>query len=149
MDPSFVYVRKEEKMTIGKICTSGASAIAVALLLGLTATAARAADDPSIKGDLRTNVHEAMNQFVADQTVDGVVRLYDAVDGKLLSLESYELHSGIVKKGEFYVSCADFVDQDGRKIDVDFLVLPKNGKLQTTQAIVHSVAGKKRKYHLE
>ena len=128
---------------------SGAAASVGAQLLGRAGAAAWAADDASIQGDLRANIHGAMNRFVADQTVDGVVRLYDPVDGKLLSLESYELHSGIVKKGDFYVSCADFVDQDGRKIDVDFLVLPKNGTLQTTQAIVHSVEGKKRKYHLE
>ncbi len=136
-------------MTIGKIWPSKIGAIALALLLGIMATAASAADDPSIKGDLRTNVHGAMDQFVADNTVDGVLRLYDAVDGKLLSLRSYELHSGIVKKGDFYVSCADFVDQEGRKIDVDFLVLPKDGKLQTSQGIVHSIEGEKRKYHLE
>ena len=44
---------------------------------------------------------------------------------------------------------ADFVDQDGRQIDVDFLVIPVGEELRTTQAIVHSVDGKKRKYHLE
>jgi len=47
------------------------------------------------------------------------------------------------------VSCADFQDQEGRVIDVDFLVLANHGQLQVTQGIVHSVEGKKRKYHLE
>jgi hypothetical protein len=135
-------------MTISKVFSSRVAATAAALVIGAT-TAAFAGDDPSIKGDLRTNIHAAMNEFVAGQTVDGAVRLYDAVDGKILSLTGYELHSGIVKKGDFYVSCADFVDQDGRKIDVDFLVVPNGDKLQATQGIVHSVAGDKRKYHLE
>ena len=135
--------------TIRKICTLGPAAIAAAMLLGLIATPAHAGDDASIKGELRTNIHKSMDAFVAQQTIDGVLRIYDPVDGKLLSLESYELHSGIVKKGDFYVSCADFVDQEGRKIDVDFLVLANDGRLQAIQGIVHSVEGKKRKYHLE
>jgi hypothetical protein len=54
-----------------------------------------------------------MDEFVAQQTIDETLRLYDPVDGKLLNLSSYVLHSGIVKKGDFYVSCADFVDQEG------------------------------------
>jgi hypothetical protein len=136
-------------ITTRKISTSGPAAMACIVLLALIASSAEAGNDASIKGDLRTDIHQAMDAFVADQTIDGRLNLYDPVDGKLLSLGSYELHSGIVKKGDFYVSCADFQDQDGRKIDVDFLVLPNRGQLQVTQGIVHSVAGKKRKYHLE
>ena len=127
-----------------------AAAFLASLVLLLTTAAAWAGDDPSIKGDLRTNIQAAMDDFVKDQSVGGVVRIYDPVEGRLLQLQSYELHSGIVRKGDFYVSCADFVDQDGRKIDVDFLVLPdESGKLRATQGIVHSVDGDKRNYHLE
>ncbi len=135
-------------MTIQRTLLLGRIAIVLALL-GFMTSAAQAGNDPSIKGDLRTNVHQAMNDFVAKNTIGGVLSIYDPVDGVLLKLGSYELHDGIVKKGDFYVSCADFVDQKGRKIDVDFLVLPNGGKLQTAQGIVHSVSGKKRKYHLE
>ncbi len=121
--------------------------LGVGLLLG--GVTAQAADDPSIQGEVRAGIHQAMNAFVAHQSVDGVVRLYDAVDGKLLRLRLEGVHQGIVKKGDFYVSCADFIDQDGRKIDVDFLVIPVGEGLRATQGIVHSVDGKKRKYHLE
>ena len=123
----------------------------LALLMLLPASRpAGAADDPSIKGDVRTQTQAAMNGFIEAQTVGGVVRLYDPVEGKLLELKFDKLHSGIVRKGDFYVSCADFVDDSGRKIDVDFLVIPDDsGKLRATQAIVHSVDGDKRKYHLE
>ena len=120
-----------------------------ALLLAFATTPTLAGDDPSIKGELRTDIQAAMNYFVEEQAVDGVVRLYDPVDGRLLELKSYELHSGIVKKGDFYVSCADFVDASGRKIDVDFLVIEDEDSLKVTQGIVHSVDGKKREYHLE
>ncbi len=133
-------------MRITRTCC-GLSAALAALLL---ATApALAGDDPSIQGQLRTDIHASMRGFVDAQSVDGTIRVYDAVDGKLLSLKLDNIHEGIVRKGDFYVSCADFVDQGGRKIDVDFLVIPKEGELLTTQALVHSVDGKKRKYHLE
>ncbi len=122
------------------------------LLLGLsllTAPVANAADDPSIKGDLRTNIQATMDTFIKHQTIDGTLRLYDPVADELIKVKLKKLHPGIVKKGDFFVSCADFVDSKGRKYDLDFLVVPAGDKLITTQAIVHSVDGKKRKYHLE
>jgi|TARA_B110000495_G_scaffold192771_1_gene197293 hypothetical protein len=59
------------------------------------------------------------------------------------------LHKGVVKKGPFYVSCADFVDAKGRAYDLDFLVAGKGETLRVLQALVHSVDGEKRPYHLE
>jgi len=109
----------------------------------------QAGDDPSIKGNLRDNIKASMNHYIAGQTINGRMYLFDALQGKLLKMELVELHEGIVKKGDFYVSCADFIDQHGTAIDVDFLVRPKREQLITTQAIVHSVDGNKRKYHLE
>ena len=120
-----------------------------ALIMSATLSNAYAADDPSIKGDLRENIKQSMASFIQQQTIDGEMYVYDAVDGQLLSLTLDELHSGIVKKGDFYVSCADFKDEKGRKIDVDFMVRQSAGQWVTTQALIHSVAGHKRKYHLE
>ena len=124
--------------------------VCAALCVLLVGISAGAGDDPSIKGELREQIQTAMGEYVEEQTTNSRVQLYDPVEGELLSLRFESLHSGIVRKGDFYVSCADFVDQDGRKIDVDFLVLPDDeGKLRATQGIVHSVDGKKREYHLE
>jgi len=123
-------------------------AIAAACLLTLSPLS-QAGNDASIKGDLRSNIKASMNQYIDGQTINGSMYLFDGVQGKLLKMELVELHEGIVKKGDFYVSCADFVDQHGNAIDVDFLVRPKLDQLITTQAIVHSFDGSKRKYHLE
>ena len=117
-----------------------------ALCVSVSATAG---DDPSIKGDLRTNIKASMNQFIKNQTIDNAMFVYDSVEGKMHKLKLDKLHDGIVKKNGFYVSCADFKDQNGQKFDIDFLVRPSGSKLITTQALVHSVDGKKRKYHLE
>lgn len=121
-------------------------AIAITLFLAMPL---HAADDPSIKGDLRSNIKASMQKYISNNTVDGHLFLYDAVKGNLLKLKLDELHDGIVEKSGFYVSCADFKDQNGRKIDVDFLVRPTGKQLLTTQGIVHSINGNKRKYHLE
>ena len=39
--------------------------------------------------------------------------------------------------------------ENGTKIDLDFLVLEDGEQFKTIPAVVHSVDGKKRKYHLE
>jgi len=109
----------------------------------------QAGDDASIKGDLRSNIKASMNQYIDGQTINDRMYLFDGQQGKLLKMELVELHEGIVKKGDFYVSCADFIDQHGNAIDVDFLVRPRRDQLITTQAIVHSFDGNKRQYHLE
>ncbi|GMR07253.1 MAG: hypothetical protein BMS9Abin26_0255 [Gammaproteobacteria bacterium] len=108
-----------------------------------------AANDPSIKGNLRTNIKASMSEFINGQTVGQTFRIYDPVEDKMYKLKLDKLHDGIVKKGDFYVSCADLVDAKGRKFDLDFLVLSDGNKLVATQAVIHSVDGKKRKYHLE
>ena len=108
-----------------------------------------AANDPSIKGNLRHNIIDSMNQYIQTQSIDKTMYVYDAVDGKLLKLTLDELHDGVVNKSGFYVSCADFKYQYGRNFDVDFLVRPAYKSLVTTQALIHSVNGNKRQYHLE
>jgi len=108
-----------------------------------------AGNDPSIKGDLRSNIQAAMDQMIEKRTVNGTFKFYDQLKNKVYDLKLVELHDGIVKKGDYYVSCADFIDPRGNKVDMDFLVLPSDGKLVATQAIMHKVDGKKRKYHLE
>ena len=115
----------------------------------LVAPLALAGDDPSIRGQLRTDIQHAMQEFIAHRHVDGIYRHYDPVEGRLLHLKQPNLHAGIVKKGTYYVSCADFTDQDGRSIDIDYLVLDVGGEIRAVQGIVHKVDGEKRPYHLE
>lgn len=108
-----------------------------------------AADDPSIKGELREDIKASMMSFIDSNMINDKYYIYDAVGGKLLDLKFAKLHEGIVKKGDFYVSCADFIDNNGTKVDIDFLVIKDGDTLKTIQAVVHSLDGEKRKYHLE
>ncbi len=125
--------------------------VIVMLLFGSLSlgTAAYAANDPSIKGDVRKNIVLSMKEFIDGNTIGDSYHLFDAVEGNMLRLKFKKLHDGVVKKGDYYVSCADFVDQDGRTVDIDFLVLNDGNGFKTTQGVVHSIDGEKRKYHLE
>jgi len=117
--------------------------------LSAVSTNAWAGDDPSIKGGLRKEIKAGMKSFIDHRMINGTFYIYDAVEGNLIRLKFLKLHEGIVKKGNFYVSCADFLDERGQKVDLDFLVIPDGDSLKTIQAVVHSIDGKKRKYHLE
>jgi hypothetical protein len=117
--------------------------------LFVTSSVAFGGNDPSIKGELRKTIQTSMQTFIDRNTVDGVYSIYDPIDGKLRQLTLVELHEGIVKKGNYYVSCADFNDSNKKIVDLDFLVIPAGDRLQVTQAVIHSADGEKRKYHLE
>lgn len=108
-----------------------------------------AADDPAIRGEVRSNTQKAMSGHIKQNTINGKYVIYDAVSSELRTLDFKELHEGVVKKGDFYVSCADFVDSRGNKFDLDFFVANKNGNFHVQQALVHKVNGEKRKYSLE
>ncbi len=121
----------------------------IAALVILTASHAMAADDPSIRGDLRAGIQHAMMEHVAANTFDGKYILYDAVEGELLRLDFDSLHDGIVQKGDFYVACADFHAADGTYYDLDMLVADNGGGLRVLQSIVHKKGDVKRRYHVE
>ncbi|MCU7935492.1 MAG: hypothetical protein KZQ99_11510 [Candidatus Thiodiazotropha sp. (ex Dulcina madagascariensis)] len=121
------------------------SMVAAALVSG----AAFAANDPSIKGDIRSNIQSAMSEMIERNTVNSVYHVYDPIEGQLHQLTLVKLHDGIVKKGDYYVSCADFKSAKGKMLDLDFLVVQKGDGFVATQAVIHKTDGKKRKYHLE
>lgn len=120
------------------------------LVIGVFAVAPAFAQEDSIDPKSRAQIQTSMKEYVKNQTVGGgVVLHYDPVENRLLRLKPGPIHEGITKKAGFYVSCMDFVDQTGRKLDLDLLVRPEGKKFVTTQAVVHAVDGVKRAYQLE
>ncbi len=108
-----------------------------------------AGNDASIKGQVRDSIQNAMEQHILHNQIGGKYALYDAIKGKVLKLDLAELHTGIVSKGDYYVSCADFTDANGNEYDIDFMVAMSDKKLSVFQALVHKDDDGKRKYHLE
>ena len=120
----------------------------LALTSLVASNSANAGDDKSINGELRKNIKKSMAQYINKQTMDGKFYVFDAVQNKLLTLTSGKLRPGIVKDGNFYLTCADYTDQDGNKIDLDFMVRKNGEEYITSQTIVHAVADEYRPYHV-
>ena len=131
----------------GRPAIISASLCVVGLML--MAVAVSTADDPSIRVRLRSQVWVTTDDYLLSQMPDGgTMRLYDPIENRVLQLEIVTPHDGIDRKGDFYVRCVDFIDQHGRKIDVDFLVLQNGQPMQVTQAIVHKIDGVGRRINL-
>ena len=122
--------------------------IAFTIVLGFTGISF-GGNDPSITGNTREGIQSAMKSHIDENVFDGKYVVYDAVKGELKRLKLKKLHTGIVKKSDYYVSCADFVDDRGQLYDLDLLVVEQNGDFRVLETVVHSIEGKKRKYHLE
>jgi len=120
----------------------------LAICLGISQVTV-AGDDPSIKGQQRLDIKTAMGNHIGDNLVSGKYVIFDAKNGTLKKLELKELHSGVVKKGDYFVSCADFVDDKGKLYDLDFLVTKNGAQYRVIQSLVHAVDGNKRPYHVE
>jgi len=108
-----------------------------------------ASNDPSIKGEQRQGIQKAMQMHVNDNTVNGNYYIYDAVTNDVKSLKYKKLLSGIVKKENFYVSCAYFTDDMGKPYDMDLLVAENNGSYKVVDSILHKVDGEKREYEVK
>ena len=122
-------------ITLASLCT---------VVLMLMALAVSATDDSSIRGMLRPQIWEIIDDYLLTQMPYGTMRLYDPFENKVLELETRDFSEKIVRKGDFYVSCSHFVDQDGRKIDLDFLVLHTEKPMRVTQTVIHKVDGLER-----
>jgi hypothetical protein len=118
------------------------------MLLGITLMAF-AADDPSIKGERREGIQKAMQGHIEETAVHGAYVIYDAATDNLKRLQFKKLHTGIVKKADFYVSCVDFTDSAGKLHELDLLVAEEDGGFRVVESLVHKIGTEKRKYHLE
>jgi hypothetical protein len=132
----------------GGVMMKKVAAIIMFALLSVT-LAAFAGDDPNIKGAQREGIQKAIQMHVNDKAVNGYYVLYDPVTNDVKNLQFKKLHSGIVMKDGFFVSCADFTDSRGKAYGVDFLVLNKNGRFKVVESVLHKVDGQKRKYQLK
>ena len=124
----------------------------VALAVGvamLATTAAYAADDPSIKGQMRTEIQSAMMTHINSNLLEGRYIVFDDADRRVKRLAYERLHKGIVRKGKFFVSCAAFSNFDGTPYDLDFLVAKSGDDYRVLQTVVHKVGDDERAYSVE
>lgn len=78
---------------------------------------------------------------------DGSLRVQDPVAQKTLQLKLEKVHDDRLSqvKPDAYFACADFVEKDGTKYDIDIFMEGKTkDNLQNTEVSVHKVNGKER-----
>ena len=123
--------------------------LALTVVLVLAVALSAFAANKELTPETQNAIQQAMQAHIEENTVDGNYLLYDAVTDQLKKLVFKETHTGIWKKGDFYISCSDFTDSAGTLYDLDLLVVEKEGGFRVIQSVVHAIGDEKRKYHLE
>ncbi len=96
-----------------------------------------------------TEIRAAMKNYALTTTAQngGAFPIFDERIGKERKLTFQQVHERVGKLStrDGYFSCADFMDQQtGEKLDVDFWVTMKDGKLEVTGSEIHKVSDKPR-----
>ena len=126
------------------------SAFALGLILCLVTSLAWA-EHPGVATEHRDALQNAMSEHILELTElngNGSYPAFDPETRSMVQLEFKKFHDSVEIKGRknpYFVSCADFVAEDGTLYDIDFFVSRNYG---VVAALVHSKNGKKSPYDL-
>ena len=115
---------------------------------------ARATITPALASEgtpeFREAVQSAMLEYIDATAIDGKHLIFDPVKGDYVRARFTKLHTNLAKVADtFYVSCADFVDENGEIFDLDYMVAEQDGYWAVFQSVVHMRDGKVRDSHME
>ncbi len=100
--------------------------------------------------EFREAVQSAMLEYIDATKINGKHLIFDAVKGDYVSARFVKLHTNLALVADtFYVSCADFVDDDGNTVDLDYMVAEQDGYWAVFQSVVHMRDGTLRQSHME
>jgi len=100
--------------------------------------------------EFREAVQAAMLEYIDATKINGKHLIFDAVKGDYVSARFVKLHTNLALVADtFYVSCADFVDDDGNTVDLDYMVANQDGYWAVFQSVVHMRDGTVRQSHME
>jgi len=112
------------------------------LLLLLTASAAVASSEPPLEPGVLNQVQAATRSFIDEQMVDGAYLYYDALAAQVSRLEFKMLHPVVRREGDLYIARADFFDDQGRPVNMKFLVVMRHHRPHMLRAVAHTVGSK-------
>ena len=101
--------------------------------------------DAAKKAFTTTDLENEIKTQIAAKTKkgNGFFKIKDSVTKKTWRLKLDRVHSDKLTQldPETYFACVDFNSSDGKKVDVDFFLKQKNGKLVMTDTTIHKVNG--------
>jgi hypothetical protein len=73
----------------------------------------------------KATLQAAMQHHVERQSINGVFHLMDTKTGDVVPLHPVKAHPKIMRMGENFVLCFDFLNAEGKKVDIDFYMARK------------------------
>ena len=108
--------------------------------------AAASRTDPAF----REAVQAAMLEYIDAAKIKGYSLIFDPIKGDFVKARFKKLHNNLsLVADSFYVSCADYETEDGKLLDVDFMVAEQDGFYAVFQSVIHMRDGKLRGEHME
>lgn len=95
--------------------------LAMAFFLTFSGATAEAA---SIDNTTRVALQSELRSYIATKTSDGTYTFFDEEDGSIQEFQIKAIHPVIFAKGDRFLMCADFIDQEGKKVLIDYVMLP-------------------------
>lgn len=94
--------------------------LAIALLLSSISDDASAA---SIDNNTRVALQSELRTYIGTKTNDGIYSFFDESKGSVQKFQIKAIHPVIFAKEDRFLLCADFIDQKGNKVLIDYVML--------------------------
>jgi hypothetical protein len=93
----------------------------------------------TLENKVRVALQGVLRAHIQAETDNGLYYFRDQVSGDAYMLRLKKLHPVIFKQKETYLLCADFVDDDGKAVLVDYFIERQKGQFM----VVNSVPGRR------
>lgn len=88
--------------------------------------------------DDRVRLQTVLMEYIDGKSVDGRFLHFDAERQEMVQYYPANLHPMIIPKGDIYFLCADFRDETGGEIEVDFIATRGDSGFQVIQTMVNN-----------
>lgn len=83
----------------------------------------------------RVELQRTLAQYVSAKTEDGIYPFFDVEAGEPRRLTLKKLHPVIFQKEGYYLMCADFMDEEGSDVLVDYIVRKRGAQYLVEQEV--------------
>lgn len=108
----------------------------VAALAFVSATPAKAAS--KLEQNDQVGLQMILMEYIDNKMVDDHVIYFDPASKKLVKFYPANLHPRIIASGDVYFLCADFRDEKGAEVDVDFVATRIDGRFHIIQTMINN-----------